>query len=162
MKFNCSHESESDRGPSIGKLIWIIHRHHSVYLDNKLRELGIGVGQFRFLMQINRHDGLNQEQLSCHLDIDKTTTARALAKLEKEGLIYREKDPDDHRAHLLHITSKGRKVIPELKNILMEGTEILIQDFTGEEKELLISLLSRMLKNMGCRKEHCIGGQHEK
>ncbi|WP_244879043.1 MarR family transcriptional regulator [Paenibacillus lautus] len=47
---------------------------------------------------------LGDKALSEKLLIDKTTTAKAIAKLEAEDYVRRETNPADNRYHLLYLT----------------------------------------------------------
>ena len=45
------------------------------------------------------------------LAMDRTTLTAALKPLERRGLIKAKKDPGDHRARLLELTPRGKKVL---------------------------------------------------
>ncbi|RKD20876.1 transcriptional regulator, MarR family [Caminicella sporogenes DSM 14501] len=132
---------------SIGKWISILHRYAKCYIDRELKTYNIGSGQFIFLVLLFKKDGINQEDISKIINIDKGTTARALKKLEKEGYIKRQIDPDDKRAYKVYITEKALSIKSKIFNVLKKWTDILSSDFTEEEKELALKLLQKMSQN---------------
>ena len=70
--------------------------------------------------------------------MDKGTTARAIAKLEKEKYILRVQDENDKRKYKLYSTDKSKelyaKIVALYYNIAEEALNILDEK---EEKELL-------------------------
>jgi DNA-binding MarR family transcriptional regulator len=49
--------------------------------------------------------------LAARLNVQPQTLTRPLAALEADGLIRRDRDPDDHRRHRLRITKAGAKAL---------------------------------------------------
>ncbi len=132
---------------SVGRWIWVLHRYNRAHIERCLKPHGIGFGQFRYLLTIHDNYGLNQEELSHVLELDKTTTTRSLARLEEGGFIRREPDPGDNRAHLLHLTQRGRAVVPHVRRILKNSTKRLLEGFDDDETAVLLSLLGRLYLN---------------
>jgi len=133
---------------SFGKLISSINQNLGIYIDSKLKEHGIGTGQISALIALHNEDGINQEMLTLRLGVDKATTARAVAKLVKEGYVNRKRDETDNRAYKLYLTKKGQKIIPMLLSVLHELTEILSTGLTEQEKSAVIRLLELMYQNI--------------
>jgi DNA-binding MarR family transcriptional regulator len=69
-------------------------------------------------MSIAKKEEISQKALSEELLIDKTTTAKAIGKLEAEGYVRRETDPIDGRYNLLYLTESGRAVVPKVQEVL--------------------------------------------
>ena len=143
-------ENETEAGcqASLGRWVWIIHRHSQVYIDNQLEKFGFGSGQVRFLMELSRADGINQEQLSERLEVDKATTARAVKKLMELGYIERVRDQQDHRVYRLHLSKKGRDLLPLVREEMQGLTRRLARDFSDEERVQTLDLLRRMTTNI--------------
>jgi len=152
-------EPKHDGTQSIGKWIWMIDRHNIAYIEKRLAPHGIGAGQFRYILLLSRNEGINQEQLSHLLELDKTTTARAVAKLMTLEIIQRKTDPADNRSYLIHLTKKGRELVPVIQNILGESTERMVKGFAPDERERFISYLVRVHDNLTFGGSS--GGEHE-
>lgn len=133
---------------SYGKYISAIYRHLQILIAAELAPFRIGSGQYIFLMTIAGKEKITQKALSEELLIDKTTTAKAIAKLEAEGYVRRESDPADNRYHLLYLTEAGRAVVPKVQeslNYLRNKTRVGISD---EEYEFMLGLLKKVLRNV--------------
>ncbi|MGL5752897.1 MAG: MarR family winged helix-turn-helix transcriptional regulator [Paraclostridium sp.] len=89
-------------GEPIGKYISQIYRKGRTFINKELVQQDMGSGQFMFLIQLYKQDGINQEELTEKLSIDKGTTARAVKKLEEEGFVIRLKDESDKRAYIVN------------------------------------------------------------
>jgi len=135
------------RSESIGYWLSAIHRHTMIYLDRETVPLNIGSGQAMFLAHLYHRDGVSQEELSRELKFDKATTARAISKLEKEGLVRRNRDPGDRRAYRVSLTGRGRDAGDELRVILRGWTETLARGLTARERRLLVDMLQRVFVN---------------
>ena len=93
---------------SIGKWISTLHRQIQIHINKDLEDYKIGIGQIQVLMVLYKNDGINQESISKILHLDKATIGRAVKKLMEHGYVRRDKDPNDKRAYILHITKKGK------------------------------------------------------
>ncbi|MBU5592156.1 MarR family transcriptional regulator [Clostridium sp. MSJ-4] len=132
---------------TIGHYISILYRLGSSYYSKEFAKFNIGSGQFAFLAYLFRNNGVNQECISNDLIMDKGTTARALKKLEDEGYIKREVDLEDKRAYRVFITKKAIEIKEDFFGVLREWSEIIVSDFTEEEKEIALKLFRRMVNN---------------
>ena len=132
---------------SIGRLSSCITHLSHLYLTENLQQYGISSGQLHILMRLYHQDGINQETLSQDLLLDKTTCTRAIQKLMDARYITKETDIEDKRAYIIHLTPKALKIEKEIRSILKSWKNILLTDFTPEEKQQLIEFLNRTIKN---------------
>lgn len=144
-KINYPRESA---GAPPGMYISAIYRHMQILISAQLQPYRIGSGQYIFLLTIARKEGISQKALSEKLLIDKTTTAKAIKKLEAEGYVRRETDPTDKRYSLLYLTESGRSVLPKVQEALHGISRKSRTGMDDEEYELLLSLLKKMLNNV--------------
>jgi len=133
---------------SIGRWISVIYRHMQMYINKELEQYHIGSGQFQILIVLSRNDGINQESISKILNLDKATVGRAVNKVVKEGYVNRLRDQKDHRAYVLHLTPKGKEIVPNIQDSLRKITQVLLSDFTPDEKEIALNLLKKMHQNI--------------
>ena len=133
---------------SIGKWLSATHRYMKIYIDNEFKKYNIGSGQFQVLIILDKNDKINQESISKILNLDKANVTRAVNKLEKEGYVRREIDTHDHRAYILHLTQKGKNLVPKIRKSLTKLSSKLLSDFSGQEKDMTLNLLKRMYQNM--------------
>ena len=130
---------------NIAKYISEIQRMGNIFFLKELSYLGLGYGQFNFLMELYKKDGVRQEDLSLNLKIDKGTTARAIKKLEVEGFIIRIPDDNDRRAYRIFLTDKGLNHKNDVYNVAKRWEENLTKKLTVKEKEVMLSLLKKCI-----------------
>lgn len=131
----------------LGKYFSRVYRYSKSYQDRELHHLGIGSGQFGFMMALLHTDGISQSRLSVISKLDKTTITRSIRPLIENGYVVREKDPEDRRGYKLFLTVKGRSIGLELIQMQLDLERQLLKDFTSEEIELLTGFLRRMNEN---------------
>ena len=76
----------------MGRRINLLFRLTMSYLRLEMKKLGIGAGDYTFLIILFFLPGLSQDELSRLLHVDKSYTARSVARLEKMGLVERKPD----------------------------------------------------------------------
>lgn len=133
---------------SANKYVSAIYRHLQIVISDELAEFRIGSGQFIFLLEIAERQGITQKALSELLLIDKTTTAKAINKLEAEGYVKRVPSPEDQRCNQLYLTEDGKAVVPEVRERLYKLMLMGRKGFSDEEYELFLLLSKRMLHNI--------------
>lgn len=79
--------------------------------DNALRPLGLTNGQFSLMMSLNRPEPPTMSAVASLLAMDRTTLTAALKPLRRRSLIKITPDHQDHRARLLALTPKGKKLL---------------------------------------------------
>jgi DNA-binding MarR family transcriptional regulator len=134
-------------GNSIGRWISILYRYRKCYVNRRLEPYGIAGGQYIFLLTLNGHDGMSQEQVSDYLKMDKTTTAKAIKKLEENGYVERNTNSEDKRAYNVFLTQKARDVMPLIHDAVEKWENTLITGISEDEYQLLETLLSKMAEN---------------
>ncbi|MCM3629661.1 MarR family winged helix-turn-helix transcriptional regulator [Paenibacillus glycanilyticus] len=143
-----SWKGQENASESHGPYISAIYRHMQVHISAELAPYQIGSGQYIFLMAIASGQPVTQKALSEKLFIDKTTTAKAIAKLEAEGYVRREPDPADNRYHLLYLTEAGHEVVPKVQEALSRIKNKTRSGISDEEYDLLLRLLKKVLHNL--------------
>ena len=128
----------------LGVFISIIHRTRLIHLNNEMKDLELTAGQVPFLMHLSHKEGITQDNLAVHLHIDKGTVARALKKLEDNGFIYREINPQNRRKYLLFLTEKGRQIVPKIHQIDKEWEKSVCSDLSDAEYIPLLNTLQTL------------------
>ena len=148
---------------SIGRLVSILYRQSQVYLNHELKNLNISSSEYIFMMALYDYEGINQEELSTLLSIDKAATARAMKSLEEKGMVYRIKDENDKRANKVFTTDKGKSCEDEIRNALKNWTVLLTEDMEQEKIDFLINSLTSMTEKVNelyVRKSNRIGDEN--
>ena len=127
--------------------ICMISRLSTLFVGREMGRLGFGPGQFFFLAELFGEEGLSQNELSRRVGVDKSSTSRALAKLEKFGLIRRQSDPQNHRVKKVYLEPKALKVKNEFNKIQNRWNAELLSSFPEMEKRMLFSGIKKIAAN---------------
>ena len=134
---------------SIGYLARVVFRSFSRLLERRTLTHDVSAGQWRFLRQLWREDGITQRELSERVGMREPTTVVALKGLEKAGLITRKKTTDDRRKPFIHLTPHAKKLELILAPMNAEIHEIATKGMTDDEVEVLQGLMRRVIDNLG-------------
>ncbi len=99
---------------SPGFLLWHATLRWQREVQGALRPLDLTHVQFVLLAATwwlgSQGERPSQRQLAGHAGTDVMMTSQVVRALESKGLLLRDADPDDARAYLLSVTSKGRNL----------------------------------------------------
>ncbi len=132
---------------SLVKLTSCIYRSTQAYTNEVLSKYNLGSGTYPYLLTLYRGEGINQNQISKELDVDKAMSARAIKKLIGLEYIRKETDQKDSRAYKLYLTEKAKMIIPDVKKELQKWNDIITQNLSEQEKDTTIDLLSIVLRD---------------
>jgi DNA-binding MarR family transcriptional regulator len=104
----------------------------------------LGVVEWRILVLLARKSGLSATQVRAIVGQDKAPISRALRELEQKKLIRIQQAPKGHRLELT-ITTAGRSIYRASIPVAMRREEVLLQNFTDEERVVLTDFLKRMI-----------------
>lgn len=89
-----------------------------------------------------------QQYLSDMLHVDKVSMVRILDYLVKKGMIERVVNPDDRREHIVVLTKKGEKVIPEIDKAISELNKIASKGINKEEQKIFWLGIETIMNNL--------------
>jgi DNA-binding MarR family transcriptional regulator len=131
----------------IGRWFSVLHRSSISFMTNELKTYSIGSGQIMFLLELYYCDGINQEELSSFLNIDKANTARALSKLEQQGYVERRIDEEDKRAYKVYLTEKALQIKTKVMGVMAEWENHLLSELSDEEKKHFKNIMKKIGHN---------------
>ena len=131
-----------------GHLISLAARGFSRLSEARLKPLGFGVGQLPVLVALQNGNASTQRDLARFARIEQPPMAQMLARMERDGLIRRTRDPADGRSSHIVLTKAARERMPEAMVTLFQGNREALTGFTDEETRLLVDLLTRLIENL--------------
>lgn len=131
---------------SLMKYINAISRCIVFYRGSKLADSGLRGGQHPYIFQVCKNPGISQEQIAKNLMVHKSSVTRQLGVLEQMGFIRRESSQEDRRVMKIYPTEKACAVFPEVRKLSRKWNEAILEDFTKEEQEVLLSLVKRVME----------------
>ncbi len=131
---------------SLSKMNAIV-RYGNLWRTPKLADTGIGACDRPYLFYICHHQGVSQDTLSDALFVNKSSVARRLSYLEKQGYVTRTPDKKDRRVLLVSPTQKALDLLPLLREMSHEWNGIITAGFTEEEIGIFSELVARAYAN---------------
>lgn len=126
--------------------------HLARLLEHRMREriapLGVVPGQFAQLLALYETDGLTQAELCARVQIEQPTMANTLTRMERDGLITREPDPDDRRRSRVRLTPHARQIEPELIAAARTINARATRGLSDEERDAFLESLAVVIANL--------------
>ena len=114
----------------------------------KLKEYGITINSWRLLASLYQHGTLHVGELADASSIEMWTVSRMVTRMDKEGLVTRQREAKDARSVRVALTDRGNKLVEDLIPHAMEHEAIPLDGFSAEETRLLQDMLERLYQNM--------------
>ena len=114
------------------------------------RETGVSARKWFVLSMLDKEDGISQGDMCQRFRLDPSRITRIGQALEREGMIRRERDPEDNRVVRVYLTEKGRGMLRHLPRLGEELGRRIHEALSNEElKELrrMLTVLARAMKD---------------
>ena len=116
--------------------------------DERARQHGATRAQWKALLGISRHQGINQGGLADLLEVEPITLCRMIDRMEDAGLVERRRDPKDRRAWQLFLTDKAHPILEELRATAAQLTEQALRGIPQTKIEEVTETLNRIRENL--------------
>jgi len=117
--------------------------------DDFLRDEGLNITQFSLLRLLRTEKELSISTLGRYMVMDRTSITRALAPLERDGLID-SRPGADKRIRIVSVTNKGRKLVEDAEPKWRQAQEALIETIGEDRWRAMCALLrdtTRMVRH---------------
>lgn len=110
----------------------------------------LGVNRYWYILSlIHANNGkLTQKALAQMLGKDKSALVSIIDSLTEKGYVYREVNPADRREHLLKVTTKASKAVPEIVAAFEAINKTVATDLSLAEIETFNRVLLKMEENL--------------
>ena len=92
--------------------------------------------------------GGSQADIVREMKVSAATVAVSVARLEKLGLVTRERNQQNQRANILRLTEKGREVAEQMEETMSEIGQIALEGFSPKERSVMEGYCNRMVQNL--------------
>ncbi|WP_326524079.1 MarR family winged helix-turn-helix transcriptional regulator [Sphingomonas sp.] len=133
---------------SLGFLLSDVSRLMRRRFDERARSIGATRAQWKALVTLSRHEGINQGGLADLLEVEPITLCRMVDRLEESGLVERRRDPKDRRAWQIFLTDAAKPVIEKLRVHADALFEAAFEGFAAEDRDHLTASLERLRDNL--------------
>jgi DNA-binding MarR family transcriptional regulator len=102
--------------------------------------------EWRVLAALAGHSPARTAMVIDRTTLDKVSVSRALARMERKGLVARETDPDDSRGHLIRLLSAGRSLFRKIVPMVRSREAFLLEGLDPAERVALDSAIDKLLQ----------------
>ena len=110
-----------------------------------LREQGLSDQQWRVLRVLGEHGTVETGRVAREAYILGPSLTGVLARMERDGLVRRERDPADQRRTVVEATAKGRKMVERLSHTVENHYHWLEQSLGKQKLAQLYELLDQLI-----------------
>ena len=109
-----------------------------------VKTAGLTAPQLLLLQAIRGKGQVTIGALAKEISLSQATVTTILDRLEKRGLVYRERSSEDKRKVHAHLTDKGMEIIRDAPTPLQEQFVRQFRDLRDWEQSMIISSLQRV------------------
>lgn len=124
-----------------------LYRCAQAYFDRELKKFDLSMATYPYLLSLSKNEGINQNEISRILYVDKSMSAKSIKKLIALGYVNKNEDKKDARAYKLYLTDKAKDIIPKILKVRDKWINILSQGSDNEKIETSIDFLRKALGN---------------
>jgi DNA-binding MarR family transcriptional regulator len=137
-----------ERRTSLGYQVNHLARLMAQALRTRIEPYGVVPGQFAQLLALYEQDGLTQNELCAQVQIDQSTMAHTLKRMERDGLIDRVADLVDRRRAIITLTPRASSLRTGLVEAARKANAEATRGLDPDEVTACVSLVTRMISNL--------------
>lgn len=107
------------------------------------KSIGMSNTSFNVLWTILFNENCTQNEICKHTWVPKQTVNAVITDFYKNGLVILEEQPEDRRTKVVKLTEKGKEYAQNAVCHIRNAEYVAMEQFTDEERELLIGLFKR-------------------
>jgi DNA-binding MarR family transcriptional regulator len=124
------------------RLLWAIDHELQMASKRMRQTLGVTGPQRLAIRVIDRLPDGSAQAVAGALHLHKSTVTGILQRLEKQGLVKRQMDPNDGRRVRLRLTGKGQRISAERSQTIEAAVQLALSRVTHEKLDAAREVLS--------------------
>ncbi len=117
--------------------------------------------QWRVLITLSERGPLSIGDLAPAIFVESSAVGRAVARMERDGLVRRQSDPQDRRITRVSLAPEGRVRMEELKAVVVAEIDRLLDGFSAADIQTLNAWLVRISDTADKTERHRGSGSGE-
>lgn len=137
-----------ESGESIDFILANIGHLHRARVHQLFEALGLYRGQPPVLFELWKQEGMTQSELAARLKVTPATVTRMLQRMERNGFIRREPDPEDQRISRVFLGPEGSAIQSRVEKVWETLEAETSANFPPDDLASLRRLLLRLRQNL--------------
>jgi MarR family transcriptional regulator, lower aerobic nicotinate degradation pathway regulator len=109
-----------------------------------LRDFKLTPEQWQALATLWRYGAMSQSEIARVTLQDAPAVSRMLVRMENDGWLSRQSDPNDARSSIVHLTEEGKRLEGVLPSKLVRHFRDYLKKFPEAKQKQLLSLLREL------------------
>jgi DNA-binding MarR family transcriptional regulator len=141
----------SDLTTHLGYWLRFVSNDVSQTFARKVEARGVTVAEWVLLRQLLDKKELAPSRLSERMGMTRGTVSKLADRLIAKGLLVRAANPQDARAQTLALTTKGRKLVPELAAAADANDSEFFDHLVPKDRATLLRILKGIVEKRSLR-----------
>ncbi|HEX8818729.1 MAG TPA: MarR family transcriptional regulator [Archangium sp.] len=129
------------------RLLFSLGRLHSLRdpLASSCERTPLTAPQIHALLWLGQDEALTMGELARRLGITEKTVTGVVDRLEREGHVQRERDPEDRRVVRCRLTAAGTRVYRKLDRTVLQGMGRMLERLDANDRRALFRILEKLI-----------------
>jgi len=110
------------------------------------------------LLSIDPEKGTPSTSLGPKMGMEATSLSRTLKTMEDKGLITRQKNPEDGRSVLVHLTDFGKEMRDYSRKVVLQFDEAVKKEVSEDELQIFIGVAYKIMDLIASKKIYGTNG----
>lgn len=108
------------------------------------KQYGLSIPEWRVIAHLGRCSSASVRDFHNCVNMEKPRVSRAIAKLERAGLVAKSPGEEDHRLIEVSLTEQGRRTLEAIVPEALEFQNDLLGALSEDEAQLFVALMERL------------------
>lgn len=118
------------------KLLFAAETWQNILMDCSKNELFV-------LLLLYRKSEVNMSQVAEYIGVPLNTATGIVARMEKKGIVMRERSPEDKRIVTITMTTEGKGYIQSIMKKFLHYGQLIMESLTAEEIQLIFQTVDK-------------------
>jgi len=129
---------------TVGELLMQVGRLMADRMRVRMEKIGLHMAQGFALFCLRNCEGAAQSEIALASHLSAASVTSMLQRMERDGWVVRERDPDDRRVLRVYLSDKSRELYDEAEASFQEMERGILRVLRPDEQEKLHELLSKL------------------
>ena len=136
------------RTRSVGLKLSLVARQLWHKFDRSVERIGVSRAKWRLIAVVASRPGATQRLIAELLEISEVTAGRLIDRLCADGYLERRENPNDRRAHCVHLLPPAQPVLDKLGELAAIEESEAFAGLNESDLDTLETLLDRISRNI--------------
>jgi DNA-binding MarR family transcriptional regulator len=136
----------------IGFWMRFVSNHVSQAFARKLEQSGVTVAEWVVMREMFGENQTSPSIVAGRIGMTRGAITKLVDRLLAKGMVTRRESSEDRRYQEIALTAAGKRLVPELAALADQNDEQFFHPLTRKEREIILSLLKRLVQAHGLEK----------